>query len=218
MDALFFDLDGTLVDSASEIRSCLLDSFQEQGISLRENMLSRFRIGSPIDDMVRIMVPSLPEQSVCAVVAAFRARYDRSDYTQTLPFPGINDLLEKLSAACIPLYVATNKPLFASTRIVQKKGWRCFKDILSPNRGDGARLSKARLLQRCAEEHGYRPGRCVMIGDLQDDVEAAHTAGFLSAWVSWGYGDKTQAGDGRADWMVEKPSDLLSALKEPDGV
>ena len=213
MDAIFFDLDGTLVDSAPEIRGCLYESLLEQGAPSNEDVMSRFRIGPPLEAMIRIMAPSLSNETVRAVIGSFRARYDSSDYALTKPFPGINDLLEQLAGTHIPLYVATNKPLYASTRIVQAKGWSCFSAILSPNSVAGEVLTKDQLLRRCAAEHAYRPNQCVMVGDLQDDVEAARRAGFLSAWVSWGCGDKSEAADWGADWIIDAPAGLLATLR-----
>ena len=51
-EAIFFDLDGTLVDSAPDIRACLFEAFLEQGINT-DGLSERFRIGPPLDIMIR---------------------------------------------------------------------------------------------------------------------------------------------------------------------
>jgi len=213
MDAIFFDLDGTLVDSAPEIRECLLESLREQAVPLSAEAASRFQVGPPLDAMIRVMAPLLSDDVVRAVVGSFRARYDRSDFLRTLPFPGVDELLHMLAGEGIPLYVATNKPLYASTRIVQKKGWRCFDAILSPDSESGKFMTKAQMLQRCAAEHAYCPRRCVLVGDLPDDVEAARKAGFLSVCAGWGYGDTAKRANWGADWIIDAPADLLTMLR-----
>ena len=208
-EAIFFDLDGTLVDSAPDIRACLFEAFLEQGINT-DGLSERFRIGPPLDIMIRSMTPSLSEEQLVSVVTAFRRRYDQSDYPLTAPYKGIDPLLSELVSARVPLYVATNKPVLASTRIVNKQGWKCFNAILSPDSFPGERLTKASLLLRTAHERGYCHKRCLMIGDLPEDVYAAREAGFNSTAVLWGYGDVATLSQCGADWVVSDPSDLLT--------
>ena len=206
-EAVFFDLDGTLVDSAPDIRICLFDALREQGLDA-DGLSERFRIGPPLDIMLRAMIPGLSEEQLASVVTAFRRRYDQSDYPLTVPFEGIDLLLSELASAGVPLYVATNKPVFASTRIVNKQGWHCFDSILSPDSFPGERLTKASLLLRAARERGYCHEKCLMVGDLPEDVDAAREAGFASVAVLWGYGDVVALSQCGADWVVSHSSEL----------
>jgi len=211
-EAIFFDLDGTLVDSASDIRACLFDAFLEQGINA-DGLSERFRIGPPLDIMIRDMIPGLSEERLVSVVTAFRKRYDQSAYPLTIPYEGIDPLLSELVSAGVPLYVATNKPIFASTRIVNKQGWHCFEAILSPDSFPGERLTKATLLLRTAHARGYCHKKCLMVGDLPEDVGAAREAGFASAAVLWGYSDIVALSHCGADWIVSDPSELRAKGK-----
>jgi phosphoglycolate phosphatase len=211
-EAIFFDLDGTLVDSAPDIQACLFDALREQGMDTT-NLLERFRIGPPLDRMIQAMVPDLSEAQRVAVVTGFRSRYDQSDYPLTVPYEGIAPLLSELASTGIPLFVATNKPFFASTRIVNKQGWHCFDAILSPDSFSGERLAKASLLMRTAQARGYCPEKCLMIGDLPEDVEAARKAGFKCVAVLWGYGDGVALSQCGADWVMSDPSELCETRK-----
>lgn len=211
-EAIFFDLDGTLVDSAPDIRDCLFDALREHGMDT-DSLSERFRIGPPLDMMIRAMVPGLSDERRVSVVTAFRRRYDQSDYPLTVPYEGIDALLSELASAGVPLYVATNKPVFASTRIVNKQGWHCFDAILSPDSFPGERLTKAALLLRTAHARGYCHKKCLLVGDLPEDVDAAREAGFASVAVLWGYGDVAALSQCGADWAVSDPSELRAKGK-----
>ncbi len=212
-DAIFFDLDGTLIDSAPDIRACLLDALRENDL-FAERMDERFEIGPPLDLMIRTMVPGVSEAALVAAVQSFRKRYDQSDYPLTVAFAGIEDLLFELSSFGLPLYVATNKPGFASTRIINKNGWNhFFEAILSPDVIKGMRLTKAQMLIRTASDNGYNPKNCMMVGDLRDDIDAARTAGFFSVAVTWGYGDKSILLQCGADRVVSCPAEISVIAK-----
>jgi phosphoglycolate phosphatase-like HAD superfamily hydrolase len=206
-NAVFFDLDGTLVDSAPDIRACLFDALFEHNVKA-DGMSERFRIGPPLDMMIRTMVPGLSEERLISVMASFRRRYDQSDYLLTVPYEGVEPILSELASLGIPLYVATNKPFFASTRIIKKMGWSFFEAILSPDAFGGERLKKVQLLQRIACERGYCSRRCLMVGDLPEDVDAAREAGFGSVAVTWGYGDVEVLSRCAADWLVSEPAEI----------
>jgi phosphoglycolate phosphatase len=211
-DTLFFDLDGTLIDSAPDIRDCLAAALVEQGYS-PEVMDGGFRLGPPLEIMIRRMLPDIAEENLKCIVASFRKRYDVSDYPMTASFPGIDSLLIDLTASGCNLFVATNKPLLPTRRIVERMGWCHFTNLLCPDAFQGSRLTKAQLLKRALSDYGGIPSRCMMIGDLPDDIEAAKAAGITSVAVAWGYGEITMLSDCGADWIAHTPSDIISLVK-----
>ena len=216
-DAFFFDLDGTLVDSAPDIRTCLFEALRECEIETH-GMIERFKIGPPLDAMIRLMDPDITEARLVSVVASFRKRYDQSAYPLTVPFAGVESLLSILKSSGFPLYVATNKPSCPSKRIVDKLGWHFFEAILTPDSFPGSRCNKAQLLQRITAERRYNPRNCLMVGDLPEDVEAARTAGFSSVVVSWGYGNANDLAQCGADWLVSEPAQVMAIRKESTDV
>ena len=217
LDAIFFDLDGTLVDSAPDIQSCLFAALQEHAITA-DGAAARFKIGPPLDAMIRYMVPGISPERLAGVVESFRKNYDRSDYPLTVPFKGVECLFSQLALTGLPLYVATNKPLLPSKRIVAKMGWSFFEALLTPDFMEGRCFTKPQLLQFVATDRGYDPKKCIMVGDLSDDVVAARTAGFRSVIVSWGYGEVEFLANCGADWLVFEPAEIISIGKGLCGV
>ena len=217
-EAIFFDLDGTLVDSVSDIRACLLTILDEHALHA-DGMADKFRVGHPLECMIRVMIPTITEDQLASVIVSFRSHYDQSEYLCTHSYPGIDALLKELTSIELPLFVATNKPFLPSSRIIDKMGWsRVFKSLLSPDIVDGKRYSKTQLLQMTSHAHGYHPERCLMVGDLPEDTEAARNAGFRSVAVSWGYGDAASLGASGADWIVAEPWEILEVGKVPTHV
>lgn len=119
MPAIVFDLDGTLIDSAPDIRAALNLVLEGEGaapLTLAETI--RF-IGHGIPALVRQAreFRGLPAARQEAMVAAMVRHYDAAPAVLTRPYPGVVAALESLRAAGHVLGLCTNKPL-AATRLI----------------------------------------------------------------------------------------------------
>ena len=93
----FFDLDGTLVDSAPDILRLLGGVLREEGLAVPE--LDKGRIGPLLEDIIRGICPDLAPADLERIVSIYRARYRACPFDKSPAFPGIPPLFERLSAA-----------------------------------------------------------------------------------------------------------------------
>jgi phosphoglycolate phosphatase-like HAD superfamily hydrolase len=213
--AVFFDLDGTLVDSKADIKSCLGEAFKKAGISLADFDL-RFKIGPPLSGMLDEIAPGLSVEQKKTVSKLFRQLYDTSGFPSTCAYEGIEALLEKLKVKKVPIFIVTNKPHLATHRIIEKLNWHFFRDVLTPDFKPEVTHSKSALLKLVCQKEGFLPGHCLMVGDLPEDMRAAHTAGVSPVGVTWGYGNNQgllEAASGVS--LIATPGELLKMIQEP---
>lgn len=201
---VIFDLDGTLVDSQPEIVAAFEGAWREV---LPERAFPRERIviGPPLDEMVKAVCPDAEKRR--PLVDAFRRRYDASDFSRTMPYPGVHELLDALASRKVPLGLATNKRLPPTLAIARR--WFPGKfariacsDGVFPD--DGTRPSSKRaMIEWLAQGR-----RAVMVGDTPADVEAARAAGLPAVAVTWGYGDPRALTAARPDATIDAPGQL----------
>jgi phosphoglycolate phosphatase-like HAD superfamily hydrolase len=195
---IVFDLDGTLVDSDSEIIGAMDHAWREteRGAFPRE----RFRVGPPLMSIVKMLGAARPD----ALAAAFRARYDASDFAETRPFPGIIDVLEGLGASKVA--IATNKRRAPTEKILARWFAGRFARVACSDALDGmaGTYSKAAMVRALGGE--------VLVGDTVADIEAAREAGVRAIAVTWGYDPAEILEKAAPDALIREPSRLLGAL------
>ncbi len=187
---IYFDLDGTLVDSADGISTSLNCAIQIVGCSSQVNDWRPY-IGPPLDRMLGQTLPELSDSDVSAIIRAFRVHYDTQGLFETVLFPGVAETLNALADQRHPVFIATNKPQLAAETIVHHLKLSPFiRRVAGGDFGaatsSSGKLSKADRVEILAAQERLSGG--YFIGDGMDDAEAAVRIGASFFLASWGYG------------------------------
>lgn len=75
-------------------------------------------------------------------------------------------------------------------------------------------FGKQRLIKKMLKRKGYRVDEAVYVGDETRDTESANKAGIPSIAVTWGFNNRIAHETRDAEWIVETPAGLISALEE----
>ena len=209
ISSVVFDLDGTLVDSADDIIECLQQAFATTGISLAMP-LTRSHIGPPLTEIIRTVRSGIGDESVAAVVEAFRTLYDNGTQQKTVLKNGVSNVLSKLSSMGIDLYVATNKPIVPTIKILNKYGLDIFVDVVTPDSTATNNLDKSGMLAHLRRTWAIDPDGCLMVGDTSSDVYAARNCGIKSVVLLDGYGEVNSITSARPDYVIEQIRDIFS--------
>lgn len=186
--AIFFDLDGTLVDSAPLICAGLRASLAAVGIPAPGDAYLRGGIGLPLPHVWARL--GVPEDRQADAVAGYRAWAAAADPAPAPVFPGIEGLLASLHAAGHSLVLASAKDTVAARRALGVHGWAgLFAAVSGSEPGDGP--DKRGLVGRglAMLPEGLRRD-AILVGDMPIDGDAAAANGIGFIAVAWGCGER----------------------------
>lgn len=212
--AVLFDLDGTLVDTADEFVVVVQALQAEHNLSPMDADIIRSLVSNGSWTLVKValgMEESHPE------LAAKRERLLEL-YTEVLgtvaqPYPGMTDLLTELARRNIPWGVVTNKPRPYTEPLMETLNFdpapAC---VVCPDDVTDTKPHPEPLYLAC-KQIGCVPHRCVYVGDHVRDIDAGRSAGMYTIAARYGY---IEASDDPSSWgadaSVDHSTELLSAL------
>lgn len=204
--AVIFDLDGTLTDSASGILAGARYALSKLGYAEPEESQLRFFLGPPLMRSFT-QVCGMSEAEAARAQEIYREYYWQEGYLQNTVYPGIRMLLKSLKQQGVYLGVATHKPLEPSLRILESFDLLRYFDLVAGPEGDED-PPKGRLISR-ANPHGLK---AVMIGDRATDYFGAQEAGTDFIAALYGYGSPEEFQAAGAAQYVSAVEDLYSML------
>jgi len=212
-DAILFDLDGTLIDSAGDIATAANRALEDMGRPARTELEVRGFIGDGVSPLMeRCMGTSIEPATVDEAVTRFRVHYETCALDTTSLFPGVGTLLETLSA---PMAVISNKPEGFCRRILEGLNAARWFDLVGGGDTFEKRKPSPIPFTHACTRLGARPDRAVVVGDGRQDMIAGKAAGCRAVGVLWGQASEDQLRMAGADTVVETVDALLGTLSGP---
>jgi len=208
-DAVIFDLDGTLTDSAPGIVNSLRQALEMMQLTLPgEGIVREIFLGPPIITGLQRHY-GMNEGQAFEVLRIFRDCYHERGHLENTVFPGVRALLKALSDQGAYLAIATGKPQIATEIVLRALNlWHFFDAVSGPLEEDDPLIDKAALIKRVLPEGK----RAVMVGDRETDISGAKALGIASIGVSYGYGSREELIKARPDALADDPEALFSLL------
>jgi N-acetyl-D-muramate 6-phosphate phosphatase len=209
--AVLFDLDGTLLDTARDLVNALEIVCAAQGQQAPDPQLASRYVSHGAIGLVRLAFPQLDSAELEPLRAQLVQSYQQNICVHTVAYPGMLDVLEELDKSGIAWGVVTNKLRFLAEPILTKLGLhhRCATLV----GGDTAAYNKPHPapIEFALRELGVQPADAVYVGDAEKDVLAGKAAGTRTIAVTWGY---IVPGENPADWSadytIDQPQELLT--------
>ena len=188
-DAVLFDVDGTLVDSAPGIVHTLQQTFAVMGTDIRGVDLMRY-VGPPLRRTFGEYY-ARPEQ-IEQAVHEYRARYKETGSHECSLYPGAEAMLAALRRAGVALYTATSKPVGVVTPILQELGIAAYFTEIGGASMSAARDTKTAVIRYLLARPELAGRRILMVGDRADDMRGAADCALDAAGVLYGYGSVSE--------------------------
>jgi phosphoglycolate phosphatase len=211
MNAVFFDLDGTLIDSRLDLTAAVNHTRRDLGMGDLpvEAVLANVGRGARY-----LLKNSIPESGVAfeELWPVFSGHYVEHMLDSTVLYPGVAETLAELGRRGWKMGVNTNKPSFATGKILEHFGIaRHFGNAVVAG-GDCVEMKPSAMpLRECAKRAGHQlDGSDWMVGDSWADMECAAAAGVKGAFCSFGFGELR---DSRCDAKIERFDQLLDILR-----
>jgi phosphoglycolate phosphatase len=201
--AVLIDLDGTLADTAEEIALALNETLAGLGLRVSSLEAATALIGRGVRSLVERAVDEVGATTDLEhAVEQFEAHYARLVATRATLFSGVEEGLAVMRASGLKLGVVTNKPrLFTEKLLAHLAIDRHFDAVVAGDDGI-ARKPSGDMLVAAAKLLGASIQQTLMLGDSENDVLAARSAGCAVWCVPYGYNEGRPAESLQCDRTV----------------
>ena len=186
--AVFFDLDGTLADSAPGIFGSMRYALAQFGITPSDRELHPF-LGPPLQQM---FAHFLPAEQVARGVELYRAHYGAGGLFDARIYDGVPQMLARLRGAGAAVCLATAKPRTTARRVLDHFELTQWFDLVGGTTEESGVATKTEVIRKNIRDGGFDPQRCLMVGDRRDDLDGAAAAGIDGLGVLYGYGSREE--------------------------
>jgi phosphoglycolate phosphatase len=222
LSGLLFDLDGTLLNTASDIARALNRALAEVGlpalpVSQVSLMIGR---GAPvlIERALTALGRELSDVQRAAMLHRFMHHYgelEESDEADAQPYPGAREALRALHEAGLHIAVVTNKNWRFANSLLHRLGLMQWINIVVGGDTCERRKPDPQPLLFACEALAITPARALMVGDSVNDVKAARAAQIPILCVPYGYNEGQDPRSLPCDAIVETLADLPALLFAP---
>lgn len=218
IQAILFDLDGTLADTAMDLGGALNTLLRQKG--LPEKPLADIRPHASHGSAALLafgagITPEHPDFAQWQ--QAYLDQYQQCFDQDTVLFDGINELILQLHQRGIKWGVITNKPAKFTNQLIPKLNFSIPPAVVvSGDTCAEAKPSTLPMFYAC-EQIQVQPENCLYVGDAERDMQAGKNAGMRTVLAEWGYiASSDQIDEWQWDFSLQNPLDILHLLSHND--
>ena len=215
IDAVLFDLDGTLIDSAPDLGAAADKMRTDRGMVSLPLAQYRPMAGAGARGMIGVAFGVTSQDAEFeSLKEEFFVNYEACMTERTCAFEGVAKLIAQINQADLKWGVVTNKSARFTLPLTQAMPlFDTAKTIVSGDTTPHAKPHPAPLLE-AARQVGVAPARCVYVGDDERDILAGRAAGMSTVAASYGYlGTTLDISSWKADATILSPAALLQLLQ-----
>lgn len=212
-DAVLFDLDGTLVDTAPDMVAVLHDMQTAHGIDEVPYATARCSVSNGATGLLRLGFPGVEHPPGSPLHREYLERYLARTSIDSKMFDGLGDLLDDLEGREVLWGIVTNKPerfttpLLRSLGLLDRSACTVSGDTLPERKPHPAPMRLA------CERAGIDAHRTIYVGDAARDMEAGRAAGMTTIAAAYGYiSEDDNPQDWGADQIALDTADLTQRL------
>lgn len=214
IQAVLFDLDGTLIDSAPDLGAAVDKMRVDRGMSSMPLAHYRHMAGAGARGMISLAFGYTPDHpDYEAMKEEFFRNYESCMTERTFAFEGVAQMIAALVAAKLPWGVVTNKSKRFAEPLTQ--AMPLFKSSAVLICGDTTPHAKPHPepLLEAARRLGLDPSACIYVGDDERDIVAGHAAHMKTVAAAYGYlGAQGDVEKWQAHAQIQSPSELASLI------
>lgn len=215
MNLIVFDLDGTLLNSLEDLADSANWVLEQHGFPTHPVDAYRYFVGDGVRKLIERILPETERSTDCIEQCRqeFVAYYDIHKEDKTTAYPGIAELLKSLKCKGLKIAVATNKVHLAVEPLMRKYFPEIHFDAVFGQR-EGIPVKPApQIMYDILKATGCEPSETLHVGDTATDMQLAHNAGVTPVGVLWGYRPLEELQEAGANFIIEKPEELLKLVK-----
>lgn len=213
--AVIFDLDGTLLDTISDIADSVNAALGSSGYKGFTESEYKYFVGKGIDELIHRVIAEghIDPSEFHRLRQGYIDEYAKRNSEKTRPYDGIMDLLSQLKSNGIKTCILSNKPHFQTEAVVDKYFSNAGFDIVFGKLPEFQIKPNPESAQRIIELLNLRNEDVLYVGDTDTDIQTAINAGLDSVGVLWGFRTQAELAKAGADFIVEHPKEILSIVE-----
>jgi len=210
--AVIFDLDGTLLDTLTDIATSanfVLENYNKSALPIEDyNLL----VGQGAAQLFKDLLPELSLEEQNNALALFEKHYEKQFSINTKIYEGISKVLTFLQVRDIKMAVLSNKPNSFTKKCVMKylKNWKF--DAAYGIREGIPRKPDIAGVEEILKELGVSANETLFVGDTKVDMQTAKNADMDSIGVLWGFREKAELVEHGATFIAEEPADIIKLI------
>lgn len=213
--ALIFDLDGTLINSLEDIANSANKAIKELGFDTHSFDDFKKFVGEGAWNLLKNALPEdTSNQIVDEAFAKYQKYYEKEKFDNTFVYDGIFELLQFCKSQGIKMAVFSNKPHVFTIACVEKF---FANDLFLITIGQSEQTPKKPNPQGAFDITDFlaiEPDKTWFIGDTKTDILTAKAANMKSVGCTWGFRDKKELEQFKADFIISHPRELVDILKK----
>lgn len=210
---ILFDLDGTLIDSKPGIVECIRYALDHEGVPYTNEILDKM-IGPPFRVSMHDFLGQ-DEESIEKLISLYRGEYEKYGWKHCEVFSGVKEMLHELKVAGKRLAVATSKPIKFTNMIVKGFDLEKYFDVVGGASSDASKEAKCDVINDVLCRLAVNDkSKVLMVGDRMYDIDGAHICGVDVCAVLYGYGNRKEFEEHRAEHIVKTPSDVVNLVSK----
>ncbi len=212
IEAVIFDLDGTLLNTLYDLTDAVNWSLEKYGLPARSVEEVRSFVGNGLRNLMLKAVPNGEENPVFESLFDFFREYYKSHCNiKTAPYEGVKELMRELQGRGVKMAIVSNK-IDAGVKELNEIHFSEFVEVaIGEREGIGRKpapdsVNEALKILKVDKEHA------VYVGDSDVDIQTAKNADLRSISVTWGFRDAAFLMENGAGIMIDRPLELLEYL------
>ncbi len=211
-DAIFFDLDGTVIDSLQDIADAVNHTMRRFGLKEWPAEALKPHLGWGVGTLMKRILPEASDERREEILSFYKPYYALHAGDRSRPFEGIVPMLERLRADGLTLAILSNKP-DAAVQPLARTWFPGLMDWVAGETEGVRRKPEPDMLQRAADALGVELARCLYVGDSEVDIDTARNARIDCVCVSWGFRSRDQLREAGARVIIDDPRELVEIVE-----
>ncbi len=213
LKAVLFDLDGTLLDTVPDIRSCVNGMLARRGYPAISYAQTCAFVGDGAKMLIERALPKGADD-LDACYEDFRTHFARIGNERTRLYPNEEEVLAALKARGLKLAVVTNKPQDAAENVLKQFFPAGYFDFIGGDTGMFPCKPDPSLARYAALTMRVAPAECAFVGDGEPDARVAKNAQMYGVSALWGYRTREQLSAAGAACFAENFLALQKILEK----
>ena len=209
---IIFDMDGTLLDSLTDLQNSLNYCFSKVGFPMRSFQEVRSFVGNGIKKLIERAVPQgTSDEKIDEVFKMFKEHYMVHCADFTAPYDGVMEMLSALKKAGYQMAIVSNKADDA-VKVLNEQFFGNYIDVAVGEMSGKKKKPAPDLVWFAMEQLGATKENTVYVGDSEVDYETAVNSGLKCISVLWGFRDRDFLQEHGADCFALEPMDVFKLL------